>query len=256
MFTISGSPGGAGVVRLLPRFRVHSWLVHAVVALAFALAAAGTIAAPAPWAGWCKPTLMPILLAWFHVAVGPDAGRFGVLVRVALVFSWLGDVALQRDGDGWFAAGLAAFLVAQLTYAAAFAGQAGWGRRRLPAIAFALATTVIATGTLVGRTVVGHAPRGLAIPVGLYAAAITAMGTGAALRLGATPLASFALVFVGAEWFVISDSILAANRFVEPLPHARWSVMLTYTLGQFLIVAGCVRHCVGRGPRPSDGAEA
>lgn len=242
-------------MRLLTSARVHSWLVHAAAALVFAAAAAGTIAAPAPWAGWCKPTLMPILLAWFHVAAGPAAGRFGMLVHVALVFSWLGDVALQRDGDGWFATGLAAFLVAQLTYAAAFTAQAARGRRRLPVMALALAATVIATGMLVGRTVVGHAPRGLAIPVGLYAAAITAMGTGAALRLGATPLASFALVFVGAEWFVVSDSILAANRFVEPLPHARWSVMLTYTLGQFLIVAGCVRHCAARGPRPSDGAD-
>ena len=38
--------------------------------------------------------------------------------------------------------------------------------------------------------------------------------------------------------FVASDSILSVNRFVRPLPQARLAIMVTYHVGQALIVAG------------------
>jgi uncharacterized membrane protein YhhN len=46
------------------------------------------------------------------------------------------------------------------------------------------------------------------------------------------------LVAVGATIFAASDSILAVDRFVEPRPWAPVAVMVTYHLGQALIVAG------------------
>jgi len=32
------------------------------------------------------------------------------------------------------------------------------------------------------------------------------------------------------------------NRFMKSLPHAEWSIMLTYAAGQFLIAAGALAH--------------
>jgi uncharacterized membrane protein YhhN len=46
------------------------------------------------------------------------------------------------------------------------------------------------------------------------------------------------LVAVGATVFAASDSILAVDRFVRPRPWAPVAVMVTYHLGQALIVAG------------------
>ena len=42
----------------------------------------------------------------------------------------------------------------------------------------------------------------------------------------------------GATVFAASDSILAVNRFVRPLAWAPVAVMVTYHVGQALIVAG------------------
>ncbi|MBM3954696.1 MAG: lysoplasmalogenase [Planctomycetes bacterium] len=218
-------------------------------ALLYAAATAGTLVGPAPIRSACKCLLMPLLLASFRLGSGAGAGRFAVLVSAALAFSWLGDVALLGDGDGAFAIGLAGFLVAHVAYAAAFLTHVRGGPTRQPLTAWTLAAGVIACGGLVGTTVVSRTPPSLTVPVALYATAISAMGVAAALRLRGTSAASFATVFLGAELFIVSDALLAANRFVAPLPAARVAVMSTYCLGQFLIVAGCLRHLrdAGRG---------
>ena len=46
------------------------------------------------------------------------------------------------------------------------------------------------------------------------------------------------LIAAGATVFAASDSILAVDRFVEPRPWAPLAVMITYHVGQALIVAG------------------
>ena len=46
------------------------------------------------------------------------------------------------------------------------------------------------------------------------------------------------LIAVGATVFAASDSILAVDRFVRPFPWAPVAVMVTYHVGQALIVAG------------------
>lgn len=46
------------------------------------------------------------------------------------------------------------------------------------------------------------------------------------------------LIGVGAVTFAVSDSILSVNRFVARMRHGDVAVMVTYHLGQALIVAG------------------
>ena len=46
------------------------------------------------------------------------------------------------------------------------------------------------------------------------------------------------LVALGASVFVVSDAVLSIDRFVRPIPHARLILMITYHVGQALIVAG------------------
>ena len=51
-------------------------------------------------------------------------------------------------------------------------------------------------------------------------------------------------VLMGAISFVVSDGILAINKFAQPLPMAGFLIMLTYGVGQFLIVTGYLKKLV------------
>jgi uncharacterized membrane protein YhhN len=46
-------------------------------------------------------------------------------------------------------------------------------------------------------------------------------------------------------FFVISDTLLAINRFSHPLPKGGFLVMSTYCLAQFLLARGSVLHLTG-----------
>lgn len=135
------------------------------------------------------------------------------LAAFALAFCALGD-AFLLDKDRFFLHGLAAFLVAHLLLVPALlqrtsAAPPGWAFAGIPA-AF-----VIVLAAVLPRV------RGrvrLAIPV--YAAALAAMLAAAA---AVSPIALLA-----AATFALSDSLLAVNRFVRPLPSADLAVSLTY----------------------------
>jgi uncharacterized membrane protein YhhN len=84
----------------------------------------------------------------------------------------------------------------------------------------------------------GGLPAALRIPVGAYVVVIACMaaqaiGRAAVLR-DANPSAPW--VAVGACFFMLSDSLLATNKFVAPLPLASLWVLSTYYAAQILIV--------------------
>jgi len=49
-------------------------------------------------------------------------------------------------------------------------------------------------------------------------------------------------VVAGAILFLISDSILAANKFVGPVPLRGWLVWSTYVLGQYGLCLGVLAN--------------
>ena len=61
------------------------------------------------------------------------------------------------------------------------------------------------------------------------------------MRKGIVNSSSYNLVFIGAIFFMISDSILALNKFYQPIPFSNISIMLTYALAQYLIVLGILK---------------
>ena len=79
------------------------------------------------------------------------------------------------------------------------------------------------------------------IPVTIYMLVILTMATSAYLRKGEVNKLSYNFIFAGAILFMISDSLLAVNKFQMPLPLANISIMLTYALAQFLIVLGILK---------------
>ena len=78
----------------------------------------------------------------------------------------------------------------------------------------------------------------LLLPVIVYMFVILLMGITAYLRRGSVPKNSFILVFLGALFFITSDSLLALNKFHQPLPLSNFSIMTTYSIAQLFIVFG------------------
>jgi uncharacterized membrane protein YhhN len=180
---------------------------------------------------WAKPLVLASLVAT-AAFLGATASAAGIWLLVALVFALAGDVALLSDSLPRFRMGLLAFLVGHLAYLVCFAllglTVPAWswiGVAVLAAALWATRAVVPATHRLDGRA--------LSVPVAVYSVVIGAM-------LLSAWFTGAPLVALGATVFVVSDATLSVDRFVRPVPHARLVLMVTYHVGQALIVAGAV----------------
>jgi uncharacterized membrane protein YhhN len=178
---------------------------------------------------WAKPATLLALIATALVLGAADTGA-GRWLLLALVLGLAGDVFLLGDSDLRFRLGLASFLVGHVAFAVAFVrlglDQPGW----LWIAWLVLFACLIATRRVVPATFL-RGGRALALPVAVYTVVIGAMLI-LAFDTGEP------LIAAGAAVFAASDSILAVNRFVSPRPWAPVAVMVTYHVGQALIVAG------------------
>lgn len=171
---------------------------------------------PSPIRLLTKPLLMPTLM------VGRDAKT-----RRALAWCWAGDIALLGKSQLTFKAGLGSFLAGHLAWIQAMRSRPGSGLlRRRPALAAPYVVACVGLNAFLwSRT---GRDRGAVVA---YSAVLTAMAL-RALDTGRTD------AIIGGMLFMVSDSLLAANRFADvELPwHEAW-VMLTYTAAQALLSA-------------------
>jgi uncharacterized membrane protein YhhN len=79
------------------------------------------------------------------------------------------------------------------------------------------------------------------LPVTAYMIAISLMAIAAGFR----DEQQFLWVAMGALMFMISDTLIAVERFVTPFEYSGMAVMSTYYLAQLLICVGIVRHSGG-----------
>ena len=186
-----------------------------------------------------KPALMLSLGIYFYKqSSGLTQNKTDKYVLAAIFFSWLGDVLLMSESK--FILGLVAFLIAHIFYIIVFlADNKGFVFLKKDRIAFALLIFAYGLG-LVGYLLpyLGS----LTIPVTVYAATILIMLLTALNRWKNVGLDSFQWILTGAVLFVISDSILAVNKFATALPMASFLIMLTYGIGQYLIICGYLKR--------------
>jgi uncharacterized membrane protein YhhN len=155
-----------------------------------------------------------------------NTGQRGWFV-VALVFSLAGDIFLMVPSDQ-FVAGLASFLVAHVCYVIGF-----WVEPpSVLAFVVAAVIVVVIVAPLAVRIVSALRASGegaLAGPVIAYITVISAMV--------ASALASGNVVAgAGAVLFAASDAMIAWDRFVGRLRFAPVAIMVTYHVGQALLV--------------------
>ena len=77
-----------------------------------------------------------------------------------------------------------------------------------------------------------------------YMFVISIMAILAGYRYKRVNLLSFRLIYFGALFFVISDSALAYNKFVEPFSFSGVLIMATYMIAQYLITLGAIERKV------------
>lgn len=159
----------------------------------------------------------------------------------ALLFSWIGDILLLfvfKDGL-FFIFGLVAFLTAHVFYVILFVKELNISRGkftlRKPGLLIVLVYMAIFLSLLIPH--LGN----LLIPVVIYSLVISAMLYTAFLLAPHLSKPSSALLLSGAISFVISDSILAIDKFYQPLPYAGFLIMATYLYAQGALVWAFVK---------------
>ena len=181
-----------------------------------------------------KPAIVVSLMFLFIKTSEGISKSIKRITILALGFSVLGDILLMfvDQSPHFFTVGLVAFLLAHIMYIVVFLKHRN---KQKSIVGFVILLLVYASGLFY---LLKDGLGDMLIPVIVYMIVILSMATTAFIRKGIVNQMSYNLVFVGAIFFMISDSILALNKFYQPIPFSNISIMLTYALAQFLIVIG------------------
>lgn len=180
------------------------------------------------WQTISKPLIIPALAA-FYIAGSKSRNKLYIL---ALIFSFLGDVLLL-DKSNLFLFGIAAFLITQLLYIAIFSkglANSSLGKKIGALFPFSLFFILLIRILKPGLN-------DFLIPVIIYGLAISLFGSVSLLRYLVKKNGTSMVLLIGAILFILSDSMIALNKFHEPRAYYSVSIMLTYILAQYLISA-------------------
>lgn len=167
--------------------------------------------------------LIPMLLILF-IAIFSKANQvksYKLFVLIALVFCAIGDYTIQ-----WFIIGLISFLIGHLFYIRAFLST---NEQKVPSIAKTLLIIYgIVMAGIILSAVIQAGNLVMAIAVFCYITVILTMGW-TSFRTKSK------LAIIGACLFIISDSVLAINKFVVPIEYSHQLIMSTYYCAQIFI---------------------
>jgi uncharacterized membrane protein YhhN len=174
-----------------------------------------------------RPLVMFLIISLVVEAGKSALPAYRIAVGAGLVASFIGDLFMMPRRKR-FTAGLAAFLVAQVFYALAF--LSGIQARFAPVPALAL----LVYGAALFAILYPGLKR-MRAPVIVYILAISAMVLTAVERYLSVGSPAALAACAGAVLFLISDSVLAVDRFVKPFGAAQGVILSTYFAAQALI---------------------
>lgn len=182
-------------------------------------------------AWWLKPLLIPFLIRIVSIS---DKFKTKKFLLYALFFSWIGDVLLMFSDRHslFFMSGLVAFLVAHLIYIFLFYKQENINNNKIywwfiPVILIYLSGVLSFLWSSLNE---------MKIPVIIYAFVISAMLLMSIKAYFEWKKPANLWVLTGAVLFVVSDTVLAINKFYTPVPMGSLVIMSTYLGAQFFIV--------------------
>jgi len=189
----------------------------------------------------------PLLISFLAIAYWQSCSRkltpFDQSILVGLIFSWLGDVLLLFAGiqgkEILFLSGLGSFLLAHLFYIRAFILFPGSGKTLFPLALLIIFVYLIGILSYLWPVLAGV----FMIPVLLYSMVISIMGYFAYVFYKKNPTPASKAVVWGALLFMVSDSLIALDKFMVSLEiwQVRFLIMLTYLAAQWLISSGVLK---------------
>ena len=198
----------------------------ALVAASAALAIAGAYWPAMPWLHWLFKPLTTLLIASMVWRTPSTSPPYRAWLLAGLALSTAGDVFLMLPVDA-FVAGLASFLLAHLAYLLALRRREGLFAARWPFALYALVAAGVLSQLWPGL------PGELRVPVVVYVIVLAAMAAQAlAVWWRRRDVAATSGAWGGA-FFVLSDALLAWDRFVTPFAAASFAVLASYWLAQW-----------------------
>ena len=190
-----------------------------------------------PWFMLFKPSVMAIGIVLIILNAlrrsktndNPTRLSLGLLLG-AIVFSLAGDVFLMLPGD-LFIPGLASFLVAHIFYIVLFKQDSPWFASR-KALALVWSIGAMMFGILWSSL---NEPA-LKAAVAAYVSVISLMVGQAIGRANSLQNTSARWVAWGAGIFMLSDTMIAINKFLMPIPMADLWILATYYAAQIIIM--------------------
>jgi uncharacterized membrane protein YhhN len=187
-----------------------------------------------------KPLLMPLLVLYLILATGSISSSLKKWLILALSFSWAGDVLLMFESMNglFFIFGLVAFLIAHIFYIILFdliRVKEKVRQSLLPLLPIAFYYLAL-IGLL--QPHLGEMKK----PVSIYGLIISIMLSFAIDLWRIKDRKVSFLIITGAFLFIVSDSLLAINKFYNSFEYAGISIMLTYGVAQLLITLGTGRY--------------
>lgn len=170
---------------------------------------------------------------------------FKILTSLALVFSFLGDGFLMYKLDHLFIPGLLCFLVAQLFYIFSFNVNL---KRIGQNFRFALSKKWVIGSFLyylffmflIIESIYSKLKFDLILPVMIYGAVLVFMISAAESRRNAINKKAYYFGIAGALFFILSDSLLAINKFVTEINYSGFYIMSTYIVAQYCLVRSAI----------------
>ena len=180
------------------------------------------------WGRWTFKIIAALSFIGLALYLGAWESSYGRMVLLALLLSFAGDVLLIADEKpALFLAGLVAFLLAHLVFAAAFAHLGMYWRY----VGFA-GPPVIILLSIVVRWLDSYVGGGMRFAVAAY---IVVIGGMVCMSVGAWVHSP--LIPTGAVLFAISDIAVARQRFVKPeMTNKLWGLPL-YFIAQLLLAS-------------------
>jgi uncharacterized membrane protein YhhN len=174
-----------------------------------------------------KPFILLALLFLYKMSVSETNKWYST----ALIFSFFGDVFLMYSGQLPFKIGLISFLIAHILFIKIVI-------HRIKKVSFSnILTAIIPFGIFLSvliftlKDTLGE----LLVPVTIYGFTISMFGVVALINYVETKSAKSIWMLIGAIVFMISDALLAINKFYLPKEIFGVLIMGTYIIAQYLI---------------------
>ncbi|EAR86961.1 YhhN family protein (macronuclear) [Tetrahymena thermophila SB210] len=192
-----------------------------------------------------KPSVVLIMFIYTLFQPHYGAKAFKQFMAIGFIFSALGDIFLMFDGQQFFFYGLGSFATAHIAFLVGFLENSSFDTNQFVNFSVPIAVLLFGYGyyMFIFLTSQTGFPEKLKTPVLVYVILISVMCFASSMRDKTSPK-SYYLAFIGAIFFVCSDSILSLNMFIPGFKSTimQFAVMFTYYIAEYLIFVASLTH--------------